>query len=71
MQHPKTFFIKPAHGLRISDPISGGDLPEAGAYMPRSGFWLRRLKDGDVVEVKQAPAPKAAKKAQEETSSPR
>jgi hypothetical protein len=48
--HPTSFHIKPAPGLRIADPQSGEYLPEAGALMPRSAFWLRRLADGDVVE---------------------
>lgn len=52
MAHPQSFFIKPAPGLRIADPKTGVYLPENGALMPRSGFWLRRLKDGDVIEVK-------------------
>ena len=50
MPHPETFFIRPAKGLRIADPKSGEYLPEKGAVMPRSGFWLRRLKEGDVTE---------------------
>ncbi|MDR2051137.1 MAG: DUF2635 domain-containing protein [Deltaproteobacteria bacterium] len=49
MPHPETFFIKPAQGIRMADPKSGDYLPESGALMPRSGFWLRRLKDGDVI----------------------
>ena len=51
MPHPQTFFIKPAPGLRIADPVSGEYLPESGGNMPRSGFWLRRLKAGDVTLV--------------------
>lgn len=51
MPHPQNFFIRPAPGLRIADPATGAYLPEAGAFMPRSAFWLRRLKDGDVVEA--------------------
>jgi hypothetical protein len=58
--HPVTFFIRPAPGLRIADPDSGGYLPETGALMPRSAFWLRRQKDGDVVE---ASPPATAKEA--------
>jgi Protein of unknown function (DUF2635). len=60
--HPTTFFIKPAEGLRIADPQTGEYLPENGRICPRSGFWLRRLKDGDVVEVK-AIAPASASRA--------
>lgn len=52
MPHPESFFIKPAPGLRIADPKTGVYLPESGAVMPRSAFWLRRLKDGDVIEAK-------------------
>jgi hypothetical protein len=58
--HPTRFYIKPAPGLRIADPQSGEYLPDAGALMPRSGFWLRRLADGDVVD---GSAPEDDKKA--------
>lgn len=70
MPHPTTFFIRPAPGLRIADPKTGDYLPEAGLLMPRSSFWLRRLKDGDVIEATQkstaqnnnaAPAPESGK----------
>jgi len=52
MPHPTTFFVRPKKGLRMADPKTGDYLPESGMLMPRSGFWLRRLKDGDVIEVK-------------------
>jgi hypothetical protein len=51
MPHPTDVFVRPAPGLRIADPQTGDYLPESGALVPRSGFWLRRLKDGDVVAV--------------------
>lgn len=55
--HPTVFYIRPVDGLRIADPETGAYLPPEGAVMPRSGFWLRRLKDGDVIETaKIAPA---------------
>lgn len=63
MSHPNTFFIKPAPGRRLADPVTGAYLPEDGALMSRSGFWLRRLKDGDVIEIKQAAPQETAKKA--------
>ena len=50
MSHPTTFFIRPTAGLKIRDPQTGEYLPEAGALMPRSGFWLRRLGCGDVIQ---------------------
>ena len=64
MAHPTTFFIRPKEGLRIADPQTGAYLPKEGALMPRSGFWLRRLKDGDVLESSPAPVtpdPESAK----------
>jgi hypothetical protein len=64
MTHPDSFIIKPAPGLRIPDPETGEYLPEGGMRMPRSGYWIRRLKDGDVIEVKQdAPAKAKGKPA--------
>ena len=64
MPSPATFFIKPASGLRIADPKTGEYLPEDGMLMPKSAFWLRRLKDGDVVEAAQVSEPqKPAKKS--------
>ena len=48
MPQPTTMFVCPAPGMRIADPETGEYLPVAGAWVPRSGFWLRRLKDDDV-----------------------
>ena len=68
MSHSDTFFIKPALGIRVPDPATGEYLPEGGLLMPRSGYWLRRLKDGDVVEVAQSanPAPGKSGKGKQE-----
>ena len=66
MSYPTTFFIKPAPGLKIADPETGEYLPETGKVMPRSAFWLRRVKDGDVLEADPQPAPaKPVAKAKE------
>jgi hypothetical protein len=62
MPHPTEFCIRPRAGIRIADPKTGEYLPEKGATMPRSGFWLRRLKEGDVIEVKPAGPDKPGKK---------
>ena len=52
MPHPTTMLVVPAvrdgRPLRIADLQSGQYLPATGAVVPRSAFWLRRLKDGDV-----------------------
>ena len=74
MPHPTTFFIRPAPDmsadvnpatgsrpcLRIPIPGMPDYLPEKGLLMPRSPYWLRRLKDGDVIEGK-SPAAKTRK----------
>lgn len=44
--------LKPAQkGLLIRDPITGQPLAEKGEKKPRSPYWLRRLKDGDVIDL--------------------
>lgn len=53
-----TMSVKPAEpGLVVRFPGNPGTrLPEAGAEVPRSTYWMRRLADGDVVPV-EAPQP--------------
>lgn len=46
-------FVKPAPGLRIVDPLSRLPLPAAGKEVPASTYWLRRLRQGDVIEADQ------------------
>ncbi|BBN59319.1 DUF2635 domain-containing protein [Hydrogenovibrio marinus] len=49
----QTFKIKPAKkGLQVLDPKTRDPLDEAGEEKPRDEYWLRRLKDGDVVIIK-------------------
>lgn len=57
-----TLTIKPAKGVRVRDPDTGEHLDAAGATVPRNRYWLRRLKDGDVVETKPQKAAKATSK---------
>lgn len=59
--------IKPAPGKTIRNPASRLLVPETGLEVAEHDtFWIRRLADGDVVEVKPAPATKApAPKAKE------
>lgn len=42
-------FVKPAPGLKVRDPDSRLHIPEEGAEVPESSYWLRRLSDGDVL----------------------
>lgn len=46
-----TLHIKPVTGLTVRDPDTYQPLAEKGELKPRNAFWLRRLKDGDVVLV--------------------
>lgn len=43
--------VKPAEGRAVRDPAKRTLLPADGADVTLDTFWLRRLRDGDVVEV--------------------
>lgn len=49
--------VKPAPGLRVVDPVTRQPLPAKGDEVERSVYWLRRLREGDVTEIKTTPAP--------------
>ena len=55
----KTFFIKPVGEAKVRDPDTKLHLDAAGQNKPKSSYWLRRIADGEVVEVSQ-PAEKVA-----------
>lgn len=44
-------FIKPADGRQVRDPVTKEPLYAEGDSKPRNSYWLRRIKDGDVVIV--------------------
>jgi hypothetical protein len=44
-------FVKPAPGLIVRDPETREPLPPHGDWVPRTTYWLRRLRDGDVSEA--------------------
>ena len=62
-------FVKPAPGYLIPDPDRHDMLPADGRNVPASDFWLRRLRDGDVVEAPE-PAEPAAPAAGEAAAAP-
>lgn len=43
--------LKPAAGLQVRDPATGQPLPAEGAQVPMTGYWLRRIAEGDVTEA--------------------
>lgn len=43
-----TFEIQPADGLIVRDPETLEPLKVGGESKPRNGYWLARLRDGDV-----------------------
>lgn len=61
MATTQQFYLIPAEGKRVRDPVTGQVLPAAGATKPRSAYWFRRLRDKDVSEgTPPAAAPAAA-----------
>ncbi|WP_210510206.1 DUF2635 domain-containing protein [Pantoea ananatis] len=49
--------VKPADGRLVRCPVRGTVLPESGEDVPENIFWTRRLRDGDVVRVKDSQKP--------------
>lgn len=44
-------FIKPVDGRMVPDPTRGDVIPPEGRNVELDQYWLRRIEDGDVVEV--------------------
>ena len=44
--------LKPHADRVVIDPVTGLPLPEEGAVVEASQYWLRRLQDGDVTLIK-------------------
>ena len=54
------FYLVPKSGLVVRDPDNAQPLPPEGAEKPQTGYWLRRLMDGDVTEGAAAAPTQAA-----------
>lgn len=51
MSTNQTISVRPAAGVIVVDPITFRALPEGEVtVVPASGYWLRRVADGEVVE---------------------
>lgn len=46
-----TLKIKPVDGVTVRDPQTLQPLAVSGEEKPRTSYWLKRLKDGDVIEI--------------------
>jgi hypothetical protein len=55
-------FVKPQQGVLVRDPDTMLLLPEAGAEVPESRYWARRLRDGSVIEAEPTTETKNARK---------
>lgn len=44
--------VKPNSGQQVADPEKGGYLPPEGRQVQPTIYWLRRITEKDVVEVK-------------------
>jgi len=55
--------VKPIAGRQVPDPEKGGILPSDGRVVELTSYWLRRLRDGDVVEVPAKTKPKESRKS--------
>jgi len=55
-------FVKPKSGYKIPDPSLNDFLPVDGREVENNSYWVRRLRDGDVVAVKAAKPQSASTK---------
>lgn len=55
--------IKPVADRHVPDPEQGGTLLAEGRTVEATNYWLRRLADGDVVIVPDAPDAPTEKKS--------
>lgn len=52
----QTIRIKPAAGLTVRLEDGSGYLATDGQTLPLTGYWHRRLADGDVIQIDDAQA---------------
>lgn len=51
----KQITVKPVNGMQIPDPVRNDFIEAEGRKVELSPYWLRRLRDKDVIEVEDAP----------------
>lgn len=59
--------VKLAEGRRLRDPYTKTHLePDEVREVPRNAYWLRRLRDGDVVEAAEEAPPQRQRRPEGE-----
>ena len=48
----ETMHVEPIGGARVLDPATNRPLPQEGASVSRSQYWLRRIRTGEVQVMK-------------------
>lgn len=48
----KILKVMPKEGLKVPYPRERRFLPEKGAEVPASSYWIKRLQEGDIIEMK-------------------
>ncbi|MGE0671969.1 MAG: DUF2635 domain-containing protein [Methylibium sp.] len=64
-----SMFVVPAAGLTVLDPDTRMPLGAEGGHVPRTTYWLRRLREGDVVELAAEPGKPGVKPVAAKASS--
>ena len=54
-----TMHLGPVGDARVLDPATNRPLPQEGATVTRSQYWLRRIRSGEVQVVKKKRAERA------------
>ena len=62
--------LKASDGLTIRDPETLRPLSEAGEIKPLNAYWLRRLAEGDVIEIESAAESPSAEAKEDEAEAP-
>lgn len=60
----ETYFVKPVEGRDVPKP-NGYPLKPEGETLPKSKWWGRRRRDGDVTISEKAPTPSKKPKVKE------
>jgi Protein of unknown function (DUF2635) len=59
--------IKPAPGRLVRDPYTRAEVPPEGRNVSETSYWLRRVRDGDVIRMDgEQPAPEPVEPVEED-----